>query len=247
MSKSKESHENDGNMSLSAHLRELRNRIGVCLVFLMAAMFVGLYFAGDLVQLFLELGEKYNYEFVYITPQELLIEYFSLAFVFAVVLTFPIILYQIWAFMTPGMEFREKVFFLGTFLFGLIFAALGVLFAGKILIPFMLKFLIDLSAGTGVKANISVQSYISFLITIFIIFAVIFELPIVSVILTQLGILKTAWMKKGRKFVIILIFFVAAVITPPDVVSQVMTAIPMLFLYEFSIVLCDLLGKLKHS
>ncbi|MCR5526063.1 MAG: twin-arginine translocase subunit TatC [Lachnospiraceae bacterium] len=247
MDKSNKSHENDGNMSLSSHLRELRNRIGVCIVFLMAAMFVGLYFAGDLVQLFLDFGAKYNYEFVYLTPQELLIEYFSLAFVFAVAVTFPIILYQIWAFMTPGMEFREKLFFLGTFLFGLVFAALGVFFAGKVLIPFMLKFLIDLSAGTDIKANISVQSYISFLITIFIIFAVVFELPIVSVILTQLGILKTAWMKKGRKFVIVLIFFVAAIITPPDVVSQVMTAIPMILLYEFSIILCDILGKFRKS
>ena len=109
----------------------------------------------------------------------------------------------------------------------------------------MLEFLISLSSGSSVSATVSVQSYISFLMTVFMVFGFIFELPMVSVLLTQMGFLKAEWMKKGRKIVIVGIFFIAAVITPPDVVSQVMVAVPMLVLYELSIVLCMLCQRLK--
>ena len=75
----------------------------------------------------------------------------------------------------------------------------------------------------------------------------IFELPVVSVLLTQLGLIKTSWMKKGRRVIIVVIFFIAAVITPPDVVSQIMVAIPIMALYELSILICTVLEKLKKK
>jgi sec-independent protein translocase protein TatC len=117
------------------------------------------------------------------------------------------------------------------------------------MLPFMLYFLIDISNGSDISASISVQNYISFLLTIFMIFGVVFELPVVSVLLTQLGLLKVEWMKKGRRVVIVVIFFLAAVITPPDIVSQIMVGIPMIGLYELSIIICTFLNKFrkKHS
>ena len=81
----------------------------------------------------------------------------------------------------------------------------------------------------------------------FVIFGIVFELPVLSVMLTQLGLVKVEWMKKGRRFIIVVIFFVAALITPPDIVSQVMVAVPMLGLYEVSIILCAILSKLKRK
>ena len=235
----------NGEMPLSGHLRELRNRLLVCLGVLLAAAVLGLHYAEELVGVLLALGERYNYHFVYISPQELLIEYFTVSLVFAFCVTLPVILYQIWAFVSPGLTNKERLLFILAMVFGLIFAVIGIIFAYKILLPFMLYFLIALSDGSGVQASVSVQNYISFLMTIFIIFAIIFELPVASVILTQTGILKVEWMKKFRSVVIVVIFFVAAVITPPDVFSQIMVALPMLALYEFSILICSLLAKRK--
>jgi sec-independent protein translocase protein TatC len=132
-------------------------------------------------------------------------------------------------------------------IFGLICFCIGVYFAYRIMLPFMLHFLISLSTGSGVTASISVQNYMTFLMTLFLIFGIVFELPVVSVLLTQMGLLKVEWMKKGRRVVIVVIFVIAALITPPDIVSQIMVAIPMIALYELSIILCTICQKLKGT
>ena len=232
-------------MALSGHLKELRNRLLICLAFLIVAFLVCLFYAADLVKLLTDIGEAYGYQYVFIAPQELLMQYFSVALIGSICVTLPIILYQLWAFIRPGLEKRENLFFVLAVLFGLAFFAVGVYFAYRIMLPFMLEFLIGVNAGTTITATISVQNYISFLLTIFLIFGAVFELPVLSVLLTQLGLIKVAWMKKGRRVVIVVMFFLAAVITPPDVVSQIMVAFPMIGLYELSIVICSILMKLK--
>lgn len=237
--------ENGGKMALSGHLRELRNRLLICLSVFLLVMTIGLYYARELVRFLLALGERYQYDFVYIAPQELLTQYFAVDFVFALCLTLPVLLYELWAFVRPGLRGREKLAFPLSLLFGTLCAALGVLFAYRILLPFTLRFLIAISTDSGVRASVSVQNYISFLLTIFIVFALIFELPVVTLLLTRLNLLKVSWMRKFRRPVIVLIFFVGAVITPPDVVSQILVALPLLGLYELSIVLCALAARLS--
>ena len=236
--------ENDA-MPVTGHLRELRSRILTCLATLAVTMLVGLRFVRGIVQALLAMGERYGYQFVYIAPQELLLQYFSTDLLLALCVTLPVLLYEVWAFLRPGLRKNERALFLLGMLFGLLSAAAGILFAYKILLPFTLYFLISLSEGSGVRASVSVQNYVSFLLTIFLIFAAVFELPAVTLLLTQFGILKVEWLKRVRKFAIVAIFFVAAVITPPDVVSQVMVAVPLLLLYEFSIFLCSLVSRLR--
>lgn len=234
-------------MALSGHLRELRNRLLVCLVCVVAVFTVCLYFAADIVELLTDIGKAYGYRYVYISPQELLLEHFSVSLVAAVCVALPVILYQVWAFIRPGLEFKENLFLVLAIVFGLACFVGGVYFAYKLMLPFMLEFLIGIKAGTGIAASISVHNYISFLLTIFVIFGVVFELPVISVLLTQLGLVKVEWMKKARKVIIVVIFFVAAIITPPDIISQIMVAIPMLLLYEFSIFLCWFLMKFRRK
>ena len=234
------------NMTLSGHLRELRRRVIICVICLVVSFFIGLNFAPELVAILTGIGEQYGYTYIFIAPQELLMQYFSVAMLASVCITLPILVYQIWAFVRPGLRRNENILLIAALIFGLICFVLGVLFAYKIMMPFMLYFLMDLSAGSEIAASISVQSYMSFVLSTFMIFGIIFELPVMSVLLTQLGFLKVTWMKKGRKFVIIAIFFIAAVITPPDIVSQIMVAIPVLGLYELSIVICTLLMKLRE-
>ena len=230
----------DGSMTLSEHLRELRKRIIVCAVFFVAGLLVCLAFAPKLITLLTDLGSGYNYTFVYLAPQELLMCYMTIALLGGAVTAAPTIAYEGYAFASPGLTLRERNFFRIALIFGSAFFVLGVLFAYKITVPFMLHFLIQFSSEVAVTDSISIQEYLNFLLTVFLIFGIIFELPVISVVLTRLGIIKPEWLIRARRVMIVAVFFIAAVITPPDVVSQIMVAVPMLLLYELSIRLSKL-------
>ena len=245
--KAKEAPNPDGSMSLSGHLRELRNRILVCVLLLLAVFALCLSFAPRIVTLLTDMGKRFDYVYVYIAPQELFLVYMNVALVGAVVVCFPVLAYQVYAFCSPGLSGKERTYISGALIAGALCFLLGVAFAYFISLPFMLRFLIQFTGEVDVSASISIQSYISFLLTVFVIFGLVFELPVVTVLLTGLGIVKAEWLAKGRKVMIVIIFVLAAIITPPDIVSQIMVAVPMLALYELSIVLSRLVGKSKKS
>ncbi len=247
MKRNKKPAEPDGSMSLSGHLRELRNRIAVCVIVLVLGFLLCLSFAGRIVTALTDLGTAYNYTYVYIAPQELLLVYFNLALVGAVVLCFPVLAFETYAFCSPGLSRRERTGVMLALLAGTLFFLLGVAFARFISMPFMLRFLIGFSQEVDVSASISIQQYVSFLLTVFLIFGAVFELPVISVLLTGLGVLKAEWLAKGRRVMIVVIFILAAIITPPDIVSQIMVAIPMIGLYELSILLSRLVMKAKRQ
>ncbi len=231
----------DGSMSLGGHVKELRNRLAICaLLFVVGTVFF-LAHAAELVTLLADMGRVYGYQFVVISPQEKLLQYFRLALMAAVVITVPMILYQVWAFAKPGLKKSENFFFGMTLLMGLGLFCVGVFFAYKVSLPFMLNFLITLEGTDFITAQISIESYLSFVLMIFTIFGCIFEIPLVTVILAKLGIASPDLMTKGRGIAIV--FFVAAVITPPDIVSQTMVALPMVLLYQISIWLAKIFYK----
>ena len=225
----------DGSMSLSGHLRELRNRLLAVLAVFVVGVVVCFSFASPIVELLTGLGQQFGYQFVYIRPQELLMVYFSISLLGAFVLSLPVTAYEIFSFCSPGLRKIERSLMLLGMTFGTVFFVVGVLFAYFITVPFMLRFLIAFSTDVSVTASISIQEYMSFLLMVFTIFGVIFELPVLSVILTALGVVKPSWLVKARRAMIVVIFFVAAIITPPDIISQIMVAIPIIALYEFSI------------
>ena len=237
----------DGSMSLSGHLRELRNRILVCVLLLLVVFALCLSFAPRIVTLLTDMGKRFDYVYVYIAPQELFLVYMNVALVGAVVVCFPVLAYQIYAFCSPGLSAKERTYISGALIAGALCFLLGVAFAYFISLPFMLRFLIQFTGEVDVSASISIQSYVSFLLTVFVIFGLVFELPVVSVLLTGLGLVRAEWLVKGRKIMIVVIFVLAAIITPPDIVSQVMVAVPMLGLYELSIVLSRAVGKMKKT
>ena len=239
----------DGSMSLSGHLRELRNRILVCVILLVLVFGICLSFAPQIVTLLTDMGKRFRYEYIYIAPQELFLVYMNVALVGAVVVCFPVLAYQIYAFCSPGLSTKERGYISGSLIAGALCFLLGVAFAYFISLPFMLRFLIQFTftGEVDVSASISIQQYVSFLLTVFVIFGLVFELPVVSVLLTGLGLVRAEWLVKGRKVMIVLIFVLAAIITPPDIVSQVMVAVPMLALYEISIALSRVVGKAKKA
>lgn len=237
----------DGSMTLTGHLKELRNRVLICvLVFVVAT--VGFLAVSDrLVDLLAEMGLRANYTFVFIAPQEKLIQYFRLSLIAAVVVAVPVALYQLYAFARPGLKKNERFFFGLVLVFGLLLFCIGVLFAYGISLPFMLNFLGSLEGTDYITANISIESYLNFCLLVFIIFGVVFEMPLVTIILARMGIASPAIMKKGRGIAMVLIFFVAAVITPPDIFSQIMVAIPMCLLYFISTFLSGVFYKPRFN
>lgn len=236
----------DGSMSLSGHLKELRNRILICVLLLAAAFGICLSMAPNIVTLLTDMGKKYAYVYVYIAPQELFLVCMNVALVGAVIICSPVLVYEAYAFCKPGLTRRESTYISGALVAGAGCFLLGVAFAYFISLPFMLSFLIQFTGEVDVSASISIQEYVGFLLTVFVIFGLVFELPVITVLLTGLGLIRAEWLIKGRKVMIVAIFVVAAVITPPDIASQIMVAVPMLMLYELSIFLCRLVGKTKQ-
>lgn len=236
---------NDQPMPITSHLKELRNRLIIVLVVFAAGILVCLHYSGDIVRLLTDMGTRYGYRFVYIAPQELLMVYFNIAFIGGLVITSPVLLYEGYMFAKPALTVQESKAVKRTLFFGFLCFMIGILFAYRISLPFMLYFLISFSDVSVVSASISIQEFISFLLTVFIIFGVIFEMPVVTALLSALGILKPNVLKKIQKPVIVVIFIIAAVITPPDVVSQIMVAIPMLVLYQLSMSICQLIDRKK--
>ena len=235
--------DSEGRMPLTGHLRELRRRVLVCVVLLVLVFMLCLSAAPRIVTLLTDMGERYSYVYVYIAPQELFLVYMNVALVGALVLCFPLLAYEVYAFCSPGLTGRERRYTLGALGAGALCFLMGVAFAYFISLPFMLRFLIQFTTQVNVSASISIEQYISFLLTVFVIFGLVFELPVVSVLLTALGLVRAEWLVKGRRVMIVVIFLLAAIITPPDVVSQIMVAVPMLALYELSILLSRLVGK----
>ena len=227
----------EGVMTVSGHLKELRNRIFVIFIAFALAMIGLVMVAPHLI--------------MFIAPQEMLMQQFRLAVIGALVLASPVIFYEIYAFLRPGLSKGESSILRLALLMGVVFFALGVVFAYYIALPFMLNFLISLNNDaillSSIKASISVASYLDFVLLMFIIFGAMFELPLISIVLSRFGLLTPKMMQKLRPYAIILIFILAAFITPPDVVSQVMVAVPMMLLFFLSTFLCRVFYKQRKE
>ena len=237
--------EDDGSMTLTGHLKELRNRLIICAVVFVVSVVITLMYADRLIDLLTAMGQGY-YTFVSIAPQEKLMQYFRVSLMAACVVTVPVALYQIYAFAKPGLKRKESFFLRLVILLGLALFCVGVLFAYKITMPFMLRFLsTGIEGADYIQTTTSIESYISLCLTMFTIFGCVFEMPLVTIILAKMGIANPEIMKKGRGVAIVLIFLIAAIITPPDIVSQCMVAVPMCLLYFISIFLSGVFYKPK--
>jgi sec-independent protein translocase protein TatC len=166
----------------------------------------------------------------------------KVAFVAGLILASPFVLYQIWAFVAPGLYQKEKKYVVPFVLGGTVFFALGVLFGYFVALPVGFKFLLGY-ATDFIKPMPSMKEYLSFSIKFLLAFGLVFEFPVVLVLLSRIGVVDARTLARQRKYAILLIFVFAAVLTPPDIVSQVIVALPMIGLYELSILLSRLFGK----
>ena len=241
--------QDQGNMSLVGHLKEIRNRIALCFVAFIVMFFVCFAFIKPLANSLLEMGREGGFQYVYLSPSELLTSYFKLSMILAIVIVAPLIIAQIWGFVSPALTTREKKAILPALFGGMIFFCLGAVFAYLVALPFMIQFLVNYSQSDMISSAVSVAAYLDFMIGMLLTFGLVFEEPMLAFVLTSLGILTPEILRKVRCYAIPLIFTLAAVITPPDIVSQFMIAVPMLALYELSIMISAIVAKrrAKHE
>ncbi|WP_066568632.1 twin-arginine translocase subunit TatC [Snodgrassella sp. CFCC 13594] len=160
----------------------------------------------------------------------------------AFLITLPHTLYQIWAFVAPGLYRHEKRLILPLLFSSVVLFGLGMAFAYYFVFPVIFKFLAGVTPD-GVNMATDIDKYLSFILGMFVAFGTTFEVPVVVILLNRMGIVDVTQLKKARPYVIVVAFIVAAIITPPDVLSQTLLAVPLIVLYEIGIVLCRLLGR----
>ena len=160
------------------------------------------------------------------------------------IITLPHSLYQIWAFVAPGLYRHEKRLILPLLIASLLLFALGMTFAYYLVFPIIFKFLTGMTPA-GVTMATDIDKYLSFVLGMFVAFGVTFEVPILVILLNRMGIVSVAQLKRARAYVVVGAFVVAAIVTPPDVLSQTLMALPLILLYEIGIIACRCLGNNK--
>ena len=231
-------------MSLFGHLGELRKRLTIVVVANVAVAALLFTKAGMVMDYFLAINP--GMELVYIAPSELLLVYVQLSVIMALIVCSPLNIYEVWAFVEKGLYKKEKIYILTTLVFGVLFFAAGVAFCYFMVLPTTLGFFIRI-AIEDVASMVSIKSYISFINTMLLCFGAVFEMPVIVFLLSKLEILKPEFLKANRGLLVIAIFILAAVITPPDVVSQLMLAFPMVLLLQLSTIICTVVDKTNHK
>ena len=217
------------------HLIELKNRL--VQVALVVSLFFGVcFYFIDFLLLWLEdpLPKKYS-ELTFITPTEPFFTAMKVSFMGSMFISMPWILYHIWGFIAPGLKVKEKKVTALFVSFGTLFFLFGGLFCYFLVVPLGLKFLLNYGT-TWWKMQVTIGFYFSFVVKMILAFAFAFQTPLIMVLLTKFGVINTIKMKLYRKWAFLGTFGLAAVLTPPDIITQVLLAFPLYGLYEFGMV-----------
>ncbi|MBO4853059.1 MAG: twin-arginine translocase subunit TatC [Schwartzia sp.] len=219
----------DGNMSLVAHLEELRARILRALAAVVVGSIVSYWFIDEIMAyITLPVGKLY-----YLQPAEAFLMYVKITVFSGFLLALPVIFYQIWRFILPALTVKERVV-IGLLVPSsvLLFFA-GLAFAFFLVLPAAVRFFMGLGSD-ALAPMFTLHQYFDFMLSILLPFGAVFELPLVLVVLARFGIVTSAFMRSKRKHIILWAFVLGALLTPPDVFTQTMIALPLILLYELS-------------
>lgn len=239
-------------MPLLEHLGELRKRIVRCLI-VIGVVFFACYGVSDILFQYLALPlvkvMPADTKLIFTSIPEGFFVYLKVAFVAAVFVTSPYIFYQIWAFISPGLYDEERKYIIPLAICSAIFFLGGASFCYFVVFPFAFTFFMSYSTET-ILAMPSLSNYLSFSLKLLIAFGLIFEMPLFAFFLSRMKLITAGQMRAVRKYEVLVVFIVAAILTPPDVFSQLLMAIPMLILYEISILVAAVVSrspKVKES
>jgi sec-independent protein translocase protein TatC len=232
-------------ISFTAHLDELRRRLIVCFVAVGIGFALSYGFKEKLFQILtrplidvMQTGDK----LIFTGLPEAFFTYLKVAFLSGLILAAPVIFYEFWMFVAPGLYKKEKRLMVPIVFLSTLFFVGGSFFGYFIVFPYGFKFFLGFASET-IQPLPSMREYLSFASKLLLAFGLVFELPLVITFLAKLGIVSVSFLKKNRKYALLLFFVGAAILTPPDVVTQIMMALPLMVLYEISIVGARIFGK----
>jgi len=245
VSQEKENSQSDETeMSFLEHLEELRWRIVYSLIGVIVATILAWVFIDFLVDNILLIPAKVaKLKLQNLKPFGQLFLYFQIAIIGGIILSIPNIFYQLWKFISPALRENEKKYIIAIVFFSSICFFSGVIFAYYVMLPLALKFAAQFGS-TSIENNFAIDEYFSIIISVVLAAGIIFELPMLSFFLSKIGILNPKIMRKYRRHSIITILILAAILTPgTDPVSQIILAIPLVLLYEISILVSKIFSK----
>ena len=228
--------EPEGEMGFLDHLEELRWRIIKSLLAIIVGSAVSFGFIDQILEILLKptTATSYRIALQVLSVQGMFLIKWFIAFISGFILAMPVVVYQIWKFVTPGLKINEKRYALPVVLFACISFITGVSFGYLVLIPFSLEFFSGMGAGL-VENNFSITYYFSFLTWLLLGAGLVFQLPVLSLFLSAIGVLTPPFMRHYRRHAVVTILILSSFITPPDPVSMLMMAVPLVVLYEISI------------
>lgn len=231
-------------MTLFDHFAELRFRLLVAvLAIVLCAIPCGVFWEPlfDALLLYPLSQTSSTPELIYTVPAEGFLLILKIALLCGFVIAMPVVLWQVWAFVSPALNRDEKVLFFPTFFVSILLFISGALFS-YLMMPYVFSFLTEV-AGDKMQPLFRAGEYLTFILKMVLAFGLSFELPVVSFVLAKLGLLSQKTLLTGMPYAVVGIFVLSAFLTPPDLVSQVVLALPLLLLYLISIAVVAMVGR----
>ena len=239
----------DEKLPFTSHLEELRKRLITGFIAIGVGFVVSFGFKerlfGILVQPLIEVMKDGD-NLIYTGLPEAFFTYLKVSLLSGLIVASPILLYQFWMFVAPGLYQKERRMMVPIVILSSFFFIGGALFGYFVVFPWGFKFFLGFATDT-IRPLPSMKEYFGFSAKLLLAFGLVFELPLVLTFMAKLGIVSVDFLKKNRKYALLLFFAGAAILTPPDVITQILMAMPLMVLYEVSIIGAKIFGKKKTT
>jgi sec-independent protein translocase protein TatC len=246
------------NLSFVSHLTELRSRLIKAFIFLLFSFVVCYIFSAEIYDFLVKpystaiIENNLDRRLIFTALHEAFITYLKVAFFASFFITSPIFLTQIWKFVAPGLYKNEKKALLPYLIATPVLFIFGGLLVYYLVMPLAIEFFLSFesvanSGSIAIQLEAKVNEYLSLIMRLIFAFGISFQLPVILSLLARINVIDSIYLKKRRKYVIVIIFAVAALLTPPDPITQIGLALPLLILYELSIFVVKFIEKGKNA
>ena len=236
----------NNDMTFLNHLLELRSRLIYVLISVFIFSLLGYYYSNEIINILLVPINDPSINIQALKITSIFMTKIMIGLFLGISISFPILVYNLLVFILPAFENKLNIKKISIIvLLSLLLFSFGIVFGYKIIIPFSLSFFKSISLGVlnNVSLNYTIENYLTYFLWILLICSTIYQLPIIIFILVRIKILSLDKLKKYRRYLIVIFFIISALLTPPDPISQLLVAVPMILLYELTIILISIFFK----